>query len=89
MSNSKLNKGFVMLNATSTLHYFMTEYPDCISSVTNYKTSVDVCIHIEREGLKADTILKEISKCLLAGYSVDSYINDALKYEILHIIWRV
>ena len=89
MSKLKLNKACLMLNATAILHYFMTEYPDCISSMVYYKSTVDVSIHVEREGLKADTIKKEISKCLLAGYSFDSYINDALKYEILHIIWRV
>ena len=89
MEKSKLNKGFVILNATSTLHYFMMEYPDCISCMTNYASCIDVTIHCEREGLKAETIMTEISDSLLAGYRFESYLNESLKYEILHITWMV
>lgn len=87
MEKAKLNKGFVILNATSTLHYFLMEYPDCISSMTNYKGAIDVSIHVEREGLKAETIMKEISDSLIAGYKFQSSFNKALKYEVIHIIW--
>lgn len=89
MEKSKLNKGFVILNATSLLHYFLLEYSDCISSMTNYKSAIDVTIHVERAGLKAETIMKEISDSLLAGYRYEIYFNEVLKYETLHIIWRV
>lgn len=89
MEKSKLNKGFVILNATSLLHYLMLEYSDCISSMTYYKCSIDVCIHVESPGLKAETIMNEISDSLLAGYRYEIYYNEGLKYEVLHIIWMV
>lgn len=89
MEKSKLNKGFVKLNATSLLHYLMLEYSDCISCMTYYKSSIDVCIHVERPGLKAETIMNEISDSLLAGYRFDIFENDTLKYEVIHIYWRI
>lgn len=89
MEKSKLNKGFVILNATSLLHYFLLEYSDCLSSMTYYKGSIDVSIHIERGGLKAETIMNEISNSLLAGCRYENNFNEALKYEVLHIIWNV
>ena len=89
MEKSKLNKGFVILNATSLLHYLMLEYSDCISCMTYYKSCIDVCIHVESPGLKAETIMNEISDSLLAGYSYEFYNNEALKYEVIHIKWRI
>ena len=87
MEKLKLNKRIAVRSAKSTLQYFMKEYPDCLSSMTYYKDSIDVSIHVEREGLKAETIMKEISDSLLEGYRFENNFNDALKYEVLHLIW--